>query len=309
MKSVSFLLFCVLDFLFSRDVVFVKLDSGIGNQMFQFAAAYNLARIIDADLKIVVSSNENANLRDPNDRKYRINKQDFHLDGIDVVSEEELNKEPFTFVWEGNSFHDLKGKGRILIASFFESEIFFKEHAKNIKKIFSLKKINTPFIRKFLPQIRACNSVAIHIRRGDFRNFQDRMIPLTYYMQAMQHFSKLNNVKFFVFSDDAAFARDCFSNLKNVVIVSPGDNSSTNLDEFYLMTQCKNLIVANSTFSWWAAYLCSNPSAKIIAPLPKYKDEYFLNHPEGIQRDLIKGLHDMESYPQGWITINPFMLH
>ncbi len=294
--------------LFSKDTVFVKLDSGIGNQMFQFAAAYNLAKIIDADLKIIVSNNERGNLRDPNDRKYRINKEDFHLDGVDVISEEEFNKEPFIFVWEGNDFNTLKGKGRILIGSFFESEIFFKESAKDINKIFSLKKTSTPFIRKYLPQIRTCNSVAIHIRRGDFRNYPDRIMPMTYYMQAMQLFSKQKNVKFFVFSDDPAFVKDCFFNLENVVIVSPGDGTATNLEEFYLMTQCKNLIIANSTFSWWAAYLCCNPKAIVVAPLPRYKDGHFMSHPEGIQRNLMKYLHETESYPEHWRTINPFVL-
>lgn len=307
MRRLYLLFFCILNILFPRDTVFVKLDSGIGNQLFQFAAAYSLAKTINADLKIVASS-DSGNLRDPNDRKYKINKEEFYLDGIEVVSEEEFSKEPFIYVWEGNNFHDLKGKGRILIGSFFESEIFFKEHAKDIKKLFRLKKTNTSFIRKYLTQIRTCNSVAIHIRRGDFRNFPNRMMPLTYYMQAMQHFSNQKNVKFFVFSDDTSYVKECFFNLENIVIVSPGDGSSTNLEELYLMTQCKNLIIANSTFSWWGAYLCNNPKAKIIAPLPRYKDEYFLTHPEGIQRDLIKHLHDTESYPKHWITINPFML-
>ncbi len=157
--------------------------------MFQFAAAYSLAQTIGADLKVVAPNDSDADLKDSNDRKYTLNNKDFYFKGIDFVSEAEMNKEPFVYAWEGSDYKSLRGMGRIVIGSFFESEIFFKEHVKNIKKIFALKKTNTTFIRKYLPQIRKCNSVAIHVRRVDFRNYPDRIIPLTYYMQAMQIFS------------------------------------------------------------------------------------------------------------------------
>lgn len=318
------LLFLCLNSLFSRDVVFVKLDSALGNQMFQLAAAYSIAKTIDADLKVVVSNKESANLKDPNDRKYRLNNKDFHLDGIQFFSEEDLNKASVIFVWEGTSFKVakekgetqyaetgysvLKGKGRIQVASFFESDIFFKEHAKSIQKMFTLRKTSTPFIKKHLPEIKKSNSVAVHIRRGDFKNFPDRILPLSYYIQAMQLFSKQKDVKFFIFSDDPAYAKDCFFNLENVVVVSSDSEPATNLEEFYLMTQCKHVITANSTFSWWAAYLCSNPDAIVVAPLPRYKDGYYASHPAGIQRDTMKAVYSMKAYPKHWKTIDPFEL-
>lgn len=306
MPFLVFIFLFISNALFPKDVVFVKLNSGIGNQMFQFAAAYSLAQTIGADLKVVAPQDSDADLKDVNDRKYTLNNKDFCFDGIDFVSEEEMNKEPFVYVWEGSDYQSLKGKGRIVIGSFFESEIFFKEHAKNIKKIFSQRKTKTPFIKKHLREIKKCNSVAVHIRRGDFKNFPDRIMPLTYYMQAMQKFSSLENVKFFVFSDDPEYVRSCFFNADNIVIVS--DVTATKLEEFYLMTQCKSLIIANSTFSWWAAYLCCNPNAIVVAPFPRYKDGYFMSHPEGIQRDFMKHLHATESYPKHWKTINPFLI-
>ena len=306
MRFVLFILIFVSNCLFPKDVIFVKLNSGIGNQMFQFAAAYSLAQTIGADLKIVAPNDSDADLKDVNDRKYTLNNKDFCFDGIDFVSEEEMNKEPFVYVWEGSDYQSLKGKGRIVIGSFFESEIFFKEHAKNIKKIFSQRKTKTPFIKKHLREIKKCNSVAVHIRRGDFSNFPDRIMPLTYYMQAMQKFSSLENVKFFVFSDDPEYVKGCFFNADNIVIVS--DVTATKLEEFYLMTQCKHFIIANSTFSWWAAYLCENPTAIVVAPSPKYRDDYFLTYPKGNQRNTMKWIHTEKAYPDNWRTINPFAL-
>ncbi len=150
MRFLLFIFICMSNGLFPKDVVFVKLNSGIGNQMFQFAAAYSLAQTIGADLKVVAPHDSDADLKDTNDRKYTLNNKDFCFDGVDFVSEEEMNKEPFVYVWEGSDYRSLKGKGRIAIGSFFESEVFFKEHAKNIKKIFSQRKTKTSFIKKHL---------------------------------------------------------------------------------------------------------------------------------------------------------------
>ena len=305
MRNILFLFFCVSNLLFSRDVVFVKLSSGsgIGNQMFQVAAAFNLAKRIGADLKVMAPNAENAALKDPNDRKYILNKKDFHLNGVDFIADGEPNTD--VWIWDLLYNSDVKGKGTIFVGGYFESEIFFKESAKTIKKMFALKNTNTPFIKKHLTEIKKYNSVAVHIRRGDFKNYPERMLPISYYANAMQMFAKQENVKFFVFSDDPAFVKDCFFNMDNLVVVS--DGTATNLEEFYLMTQCKNLIIANSTFSWWAAYLCDNPDATIVAPFPKFKDAYFTkSYPSKTQQDCMRWVHCEEPYPKHWKTIDPF---
>ncbi len=100
--------------------------------------------------------------------------------------------------------------------------------------------------------------------------------------------------------------KSCFFNTDNLVIVS--EVSATKLEEFYLMTQCKHFIIANSTFSWWAAYLCENLTAIIVAPSPKYKDDYFLTYPKGNQRKTMKWVHTEKAYPDNWKTINPFSI-
>lgn len=292
--------------------MFIKVNlgggAGLGNQMFQLAAAYSLAKRINAPLKAVISKEKAEASKDISNRQYSLNNQDFSLEDIEFVSEEELNKAPCFLVCERNFFREHKGRGRIIVTGgFFESEIFFKDFANDVKKIFTLKKTKTPFIEKHLPEIDASNSVAVHVRRGDYKGFSWRLMPVTYYAQAMQKFSDQPDVKFFVFTDDPIFAKENFANLKNVMVVS--DGTATFLEELYLMTQCKSLIIANSTFSWWAAYLCKNSNAKIIAPLPKYKDDYFTEvYPAGKDREEAIWIHTKEAHPKKWQTINPFTL-
>ncbi len=139
---VSLLFFTILYplHLHAEDVVFVKLNtgggSGLGNQMFQFAAAYSLAKRMGVPLKIVTPNAKAADLKNTNDRQYTINNSDFHLDGIEFVSEEEFNKAPCFSVWEHNYFHDLKGKGRINVVAILSQTFFSKIILMTLKKSF-----------------------------------------------------------------------------------------------------------------------------------------------------------------------------
>ncbi len=148
--------------------------------------------------------------------------------------------------------------------------------------------------------------MAVHVRRGDFKQQSFRMLPLTYYVKAMQQFSQQKNVKFFIFTDDPAFVKECFMNLANIQVVS--DGTATFLEELYLMTQCKHIIIANSTFSWWAAYLCKNPEATVIAPFPKYEKGFLEMFSKGKDAPVIKWMHTEGAFPEHWKKLNPFIL-
>ncbi len=155
--------------------------------------------------------------------------------------------------------------------------------------------------------IHRYNSVAVHIRRGDFKQQSFRVLPITYYARAMQNFSQQKDVKFYIFTDDPAFVKGCFANLANVKVVSD-PTGSTFLEELYLMSECKHIIIANSSFSWWSAYLCKNPEATIIAPFPKYEMGYLETYPKGNSRELARWVHTEVAFPKHWKTLNPFVL-
>lgn len=114
------------------------------------------------------------------------------------------------------------------------------------------------------------NSVSLHVRRGDYQNAYyinglGNVVTLDYYKRAINYIKqKIHNPVFFVFSDDLEYVKSNIL-LDNVIYVdfNRGDNS---WQDMYLMSKCKHNIIANSTFSWWGAWLNNNESKIIVAP-------------------------------------------
>ena len=108
-------------------------------------------------------------------------------------------------------------------------------------------------------QVQSCNSVALHVRRGDYLLHPNHLVlPLQYYQNALSYMDAMKkNTEVFVFSDDLDWCRE---NFMDCHFVNLGDECL----EFDVMRSCKHFIIANSTFSWWAAYLTMN--ATVIGP-------------------------------------------
>lgn len=104
------------------------------------------------------------------------------------------------------------------------------------------------------------NTCSIHIRRTDYVNLAQHhpVMPLSYYEQAMKI---IGDCTYVVFSDDIQWCRD---NLKGKFVFI--DEKHPDIYDLVLMSKCKHNIIANSSFSWWGAYLNSNPDKKVIAP-------------------------------------------
>ena len=154
------------------------------------------------------------------------------------------------------------------------------EYFENIRDII-LKSINFPEFQNaqdfnLKKQICDSESVAIHIRRGDYvsdpwANQNLGTCSIEYYQKAVKLIlSKQSNTKFFLFTDDPDFVKTNFGFLPDVTLVS--DNIRTDIDELNLLHLCKHFITANSSFSWWGAWLSQNPYKIIIAPEKWYKN-------------------------------------
>jgi hypothetical protein len=121
--------------------------------------------------------------------------------------------------------------------------------------------------KKFLKEISSTNSVGIHIRRGDYfsdkkTNLYHNVLPIEYYLESIEIIKrKIKNPKFFFFSDDIKWVKENFKNTNFNFITTDDD-----VEEFLLLANCKNLIIANSTYSLWAAYLLETSNKIIIAP-------------------------------------------
>jgi hypothetical protein len=109
-------------------------------------------------------------------------------------------------------------------------------------------------------------TIAIHIRRGDYSGSGNEL-PFAYYQNAINYI--VNNVQgellFFIFSDDLQYVKENFILPKQTVFVNE-DRSLEDFEELIVMSKCQHFIIANSSFSWWAAWLADNPDKLVCTP-------------------------------------------
>ena len=119
--------------------------------------------------------------------------------------------------------------------------------------------------------------MAVHVRHGDYLSPQNRntyvCLPFNYYQKAISYLEeKIENLTIYVFSDDINWCKQQFQFTKNVVFIDESISNSAQVD-FELMRNCKHFVIANSTFSWWPAWLAANHDKIVIAPKTWFYDE------------------------------------
>lgn len=305
---------------------------GLGNQLFQYAASYAIARKRNSDLYICLKKSD-VPLRYLNlptsiksnsyDRSYGLgmfkiphDKLLIKPDGSSVSCESLIstsNNLIFTANDEAVVKCEIPTDRMVKIHGFFESEIFFHQYKEELLQKFVLddEKAIEKETEEILREIEETESICVHVRRGDFAKDKARKLPDSYYIEAMtlieKKISKKPNRTFFVFSDDITSVIEDFHKTINVDkkhdVVFVSNENFSRFHDLFLMTKCKHLIMANSTFSWWAAYLNRYNGKIVIAPIPKFKDTYnYWNHPYG---DLVKKLQSYWAYPTSYLIIKP----
>ena len=150
---------------------------------------------------------------------------------------------------------------------YWQNEKYFDNIRAELLEDFSFRKPLSDSNQQILNAIQDSQSVSLHVRRGDYLNDTTLggICNITYYKNAIDYMEKnLNNPVFFVFSDDIIWCKEnlCANNLI-FVDVNTGANSFVDMQ---LMSNCKHNIIANSSFSWWGAWLNQNADKKIICP-------------------------------------------
>lgn len=181
-----------------------------------------------------------------------------------------------------------------VIDGLFQSEKFFAPVAKIIRKHFGFRYKPSREVALLAEQIEGCEAVAVHFRRGDLVSSErykvsQAALGMDYYREAFaQIFSKVRSPRFFIFSDDLDFARTCGVCPQEAVFVDCVEEWNP-YDALRLVSLCKHFVIANSSFSWWGAWLAENQSKIVMRPEP-----WFSNMPENDTRDLC---------PDPWIPI------
>lgn len=246
------------------------LSGGLGNQMFQYAMYLSLKRNgintrIDISLFRHVKMHNGYELR----RVFGIDEKPIDKTGIHLLWLRLLKKIKPTLLYSRDTLHfdpnTLFNKKKY-IDGYWQSELYFKNIDSTIRNVFQFQNIDLRNIN-IAKAMSNCESVSLHIRRGDYTTFGMPIIGEDYYIKAVNLLlSRLDNAIFYIFSDDCFEAKRIADDLKiNYYIISHNKGEDSYKD-MYLMSKCKHNIIANSSFSWWGAWLNSNPNKIVIAP-------------------------------------------
>jgi hypothetical protein len=283
---------------------------GLGNQMFQYAAGRRLALKHETDLKLDISW-----FRDQSVRKYSM--MHFNIREIFASPEEVATfrvsrqgfrhvmfrkmlgggKKPLrTHIRESQYHFDpriLRLHGDIYLDGYWQTEKYFKDIESILREELTFKTPAPPKDLEVAQVLARCNSVSLHVRRGDYvENGSGRMIHAVcdeaYYHSSADYISKkTGNAHFFVFSDDTGWVR---ANLRLPfpMTIVERDDFEHDVEDLRLMSNCKHHVIANSSFSWWGAWLDPHPGKIVVAPKRWFREPKFNS------KDLI---------PPGWILI------
>lgn len=173
------------------------------------------------------------------------------------------------FINESNLIYDknfinIRFNGKLWIEGYWQNEKYFIDIADEIKKDFFIKNIYKEQGIKYINKILHTESVAIHFRNYTSNSLDINNLDNNYYNKAISYInSKVLKPNFFIFTNNPSKQQlDYIKQINNATIIE----TNSEITDMHLMSNCKYLIIANSSFSWWAAWLASNPNKIIIAP-------------------------------------------
>ncbi|TRX20910.1 alpha-1,2-fucosyltransferase [Flavobacterium franklandianum] len=271
-------------------MLIIKLQGGLGNQMFQYAFASILAQKNKTKVVIEGSIFERVE-KTPGftPRKFELFIFDNQYDRVsesDVISFHHLSKINkakkkiglnYPKIYNEPSFgfqtDALSIKSPVYLKGYFQSCKYLIGYENFIRELFSFPVDTLDEINKeLLIKIKNFNSIAIHIRRGDYVN--DKMTAeyhgscgLDYYLEAIKLMaSKNKDFTLVFFSDDSDWVKEQFNDLPYPKIVVEHNKGEDSWKDMLLMSSCHHNIIANSSFSWWSAWLNINSDKTVIAP-------------------------------------------
>jgi hypothetical protein len=291
-------------------MIVVKIMGGLGNQLFQYAMGLSLATRKNTPLKL--------DLRTINRQPLRKFQLPFFNIPFEVASEDEIAKiaikNPQSVFEKG--FVLFQGRlpyymHRVVneqshrfdprlfnspkdcyLIGYFQCEKYFLNVRSTILEQFTLRDTTNSYVKDMCQEMSGVDSVSLHIRRGDYATVahtSERFgtLSLDYYDRAIKHIAgKVATPTFYVFSDDLDWAKQ---NLKIPYPVKfvEHTNAPDNV-EIIMMSQCKHHIIANSSFSWWGAWLGTFAQKNVVAPLVWYKD---------------RSVHTSDICPADWVRL------
>ncbi|MBL6431514.1 MAG: alpha-1,2-fucosyltransferase [Alphaproteobacteria bacterium] len=291
-----------------RMPVCVRIWGGLGNQMFQYAAGHALARRLDTRLLI-----------DPLEMDFDHAELGLGLFGLaPEIWRPDMSGLRARFaglrdrgatrgkkrykLWPGKSFFQQamchaddfwSVEPGTYVAGYFQSEQFFADCADEIRALFALESVDATMAPDLLEAARHPASVSVHVRRGDYAaNARTAathgLLGADYYEAAAALMARIvPDARWLVFSDDIAAAAELTAVWPNRTLVE----GQSREQDLRLMSLCAHHITANSSFSWWGAWLGRNPERQVIVPR------------QWFARAELRRTYVDEMFPRGWILL------
>lgn len=264
-------------------MIVVNIYGGLGNQLFQYAAGRQLADSRRTRLKLDIRNFSTDKRRTYALHNFNIEEKFFdRLDNFVIKAKERIRKlsskigiTGLTAIYKENGMlYDEKFMNlgdNVYLDGYWQCEKYFKPIEYIIRKEFMVKSPPAGMNKQYLEIIRSVNAVSIHVRRGDYitdeiTNAFHGVCSLDYYNRAIDRMiAEIDAPYFFIFSDDMEWTKANLT-IEGFPVMYVDHNGTADYEDLRLMYTCRHHIIANSSFSWWGAWLNTNTEKKVIAP-------------------------------------------
>lgn len=271
----------------------IRMTGGLGNQMFQYALYLKLKSMgrevkMDDESEYHMDNSRPIMLwafgaEYPKADKSEVNRlTDGSLDLISRVRRKLFGRKSLEYHEKDNNYDEqVLLKDPAYLTGYFQSEKYFSDIKTQVQNAFcfservwqGLEARQEEAVKGYKEQIENTRSVAVHIRRGDYLQVSEvygGICTEAYYQRAMELMKeKFPDAVFYVFSNDTRWAADWadrYATKNNPFVVIEGTTEDTGYLDLLLMSRCKHHIIANSSFSWWGAWLGNDSDKCIVAP-------------------------------------------
>lgn len=273
-------------------MLIAAIRGGLGNQMFQYAMARSLALRLGTGLKLDLTHYRNTSFRAFELGVFRLRYQEATTREIDLYPVYNIpllrkvrrklaaiGRPRYYYIENGLQYHPevWSLSPDTYLKGYWHDERYFAGIEDILLKEFAFSVPLRDSNKVYLDAISTTNSVSLHVRRGDYVNNKavlalNGVCSPEYYQEAVRNIAEqVDNPHFFIFSDDPDWVRTNLP-VEHPSTIVEGNTGEYGYEDLHLMSRCRHQIIANSTFSWWGAWLNPNPDKLVIAPGRWYAD-------------------------------------
>ena len=237
-----------------NDIVSPFLRGGLGNYIFQIATAYMISKRDGKNFKVDYS--DISVIHKPIETYFNNIFRKIKFVGKQSYDNSHVNEDPITYI------EIPKMGGNVHLTGYYQNEMYFSHIESDIKELFEIDNDTKNYLIEKYSETLNSETCSLHVRRGDYvkkQNFHP-LQTVEYYKKSIDIIGEDKN--YLIFSDDIEWCEKNLSFIKNKTFIS----GNKDYQDLYLMSLCNDNIIANSSFSWWGAWMNNNPNKKVIAP-------------------------------------------